>query len=83
MLLENEEQGFERCKLPATKAGELDAKVRYVVCLDLHQPEYAVVVCVDEKSQIQALDRTAPILPIRPGPAERRTHDYVRNSTTT
>src|SRR5436309_3297433 len=42
-----------------------------------------VVLCVDEKSQIQALDRTAPILPLRPGVAERRTHDYVRHGTTT
>jgi len=41
------------------------------------------VLCVDEKSQIQALDRSAPILPLRPGQAERRTHDYVRHGTTT
>jgi len=61
----------------------LDAKVHDVVGLYLHPPEQAVVVCVDEKSQIQALDRTAPILPLRPGLAERRTHDYVRHGTTT
>jgi transposase len=61
----------------------LDAKVRDVVGLYLHPPANAVVVCVDEKSQIQALDRTAPLLPIRFGEAERRTHDYVRHGTTT
>jgi transposase len=49
----------------------------------LNPPEKAVVLCVDEKSQVQALDRTAPILPIRPGVPERQTHDYVRNGTTT
>jgi len=62
---------------------ELDAKVRDVVGLYLSPPEKAVVVCVDEKSQIQALDRTAPILPLRPGLPERATHDYVRHGTTT
>ena len=62
---------------------ELDAKIRDVVGLYLHPPENAVVVCIDEKSQIQALDRTAPILPIRPGLPEKATHDYVRNGTTT
>jgi transposase len=62
---------------------ELDAKVRDVVGLYLNPPENAVVVCVDEKSQIQALDRTAPILPLRPGLPERATHDYVRHGTTT
>jgi transposase len=62
---------------------ELEAKVRDVVGLYLDPPEKAVVVCVDEKSQIQALDRTAPMLPVRPGLAERRTHDYVRHGTTT
>jgi transposase len=56
---------------------ELDAKVRDVVGLYLAPPENAVVVCVDEKSQVQALDRTAPILPMRPGLPERATHDYV------
>jgi transposase len=58
------------------------AKVRDVVGLYLAPPERAVVLCVDEKSGIQALDRTAPILPIAPGVAERRTHDYKRNGTT-
>jgi len=62
---------------------ELEAKVRDVVGLYLDPPEKAVVLCVDEKSQIQALDRTAPILPLRPGLPERATHDYVRHGTTT
>jgi transposase len=62
---------------------ELDAKVRDVVGLYLNPPARAVVVCIDEKSQIQALDRTAPILPIRPGLPEKATHDYVRHGTTT
>jgi transposase len=56
-------------------------KVRDVVGLYLNPPERAVVLCVDEKSQIQALDRTAPILPMRPGLPERRTHDYKRHGT--
>jgi transposase len=58
-------------------------KVRDIVGLYLAPPERAVVLCVDEKSQIQALDRTQPLLPMRPGQAERRTHDYVRHGTTT
>jgi len=62
---------------------ELDAKVRDVVGLYLNPRDKAVVVCIDEKSQIQALDRTAPILPIRPGLPEKATHDYVRHGTTT
>jgi transposase len=62
---------------------ELDAKVRDVVGLYLHPPENAVVLCVDEKSQVQALDRTQPTLPIRPGDPERQTHDYIRHGTTT
>ncbi|MFI5054641.1 MAG: IS630 family transposase [Acidimicrobiia bacterium] len=57
-------------------------KVKDVVGLYLNPPEGALVLCVDEKSQIQALDRTAPVLPLRPGLPERRTHDYVRNGTT-
>ena len=61
---------------------ELDAKVRDVVGLYLAPPEKAVVVCVDEKTQIQALDRTAPILPLRPGLPEKATSDYVRHGTT-
>jgi transposase len=51
--------------------------------LYLAPPDNAVVVSVDEKSQIQALDRTAPVLPLRPGLAERRIHDYTRHGTTT
>jgi hypothetical protein len=51
-------------------------KVRDVVGLYLDPPDRALVLCVDEKSQIQALDRTAPLLPMRPGQIERRTHDY-------
>jgi transposase/DNA-binding CsgD family transcriptional regulator len=62
---------------------ELVAKVTDVVGLYLAPPENAVVLCIDEKSQIQALDRTAPILPMQPGLAERRSHDYVRHGTTT
>jgi transposase len=57
-------------------------KVRDIVGLYLSPPERAVVLCVDEKSQVQALDRTQPLLPLRPGQAERRTHDYKRHGTT-
>jgi transposase len=57
------------------------AKVRDVVGLYLNPPERAVVLCVDEKSQIQALDRTAPILPMLPGTPARATHDYKRSGT--
>jgi len=62
---------------------QLEAKVRDVVGLYLDPPERAIVVCVDEKAQIQALSRTAPNLPLGPGSPERRTHDYVRHGTTT
>ena len=58
-------------------------KVRDIVGLYLNPPERALVLCVDEKSQIQALERTAPLLPMRPGQAERRAHDYLRHGTTT
>jgi len=58
-------------------------KVRDVVGLYLDPPERAVVLCVDEKSQIQALDRSAPVLPMMPGMPERRTHDYLRGGVTT
>lgn len=57
-------------------------KVRDIVGLYLDPPERALVLCVDEKTQIQALDRTQPLLPLRPGQAERRTHDYERHGTT-
>ena len=57
-------------------------KVRDIVGLYMDPPERALVLCVDEKSQIQALDRTQPLLPMRPGQVERPTHDYVRHGTT-
>jgi transposase len=57
-------------------------KVRDIVGLYLNPPDRALVLCVDEKSQIQALDRTQPLLPMRPGQAERRSHDYQRHGTT-
>ena len=57
-------------------------KVRDIVGLYISPPERALVLCVDEKSQIQALDRTAPLLPLRPGQPERRTHDYHPHGTT-
>ena len=57
-------------------------KVRDIVGLYLDPPDRALVLCVDEKSQIQALDRTRPLLPLRPGQVERRTHDYVRHGAT-
>jgi transposase len=62
---------------------ELEAKVRDVVGLYLDPPTNAIVLCVDEKSQIQALNRTQPILPMRPGLPEKATHDYKRNGTAT
>ena len=58
-------------------------KVRDIVGLYLNPPDRALVLYVDEKSQIQALDRTQPILPMMPGVPERRTHDYSRHGTTT
>ena len=62
---------------------QLEAKIRDVVGLYLHPPDKAVVLCVDEKPQIQALERTAPILPVRPGHPEAASFDYVRHGTTT
>jgi transposase len=62
---------------------ELVAKVTDIIGLYLHPPENAIVLCVDEKSQIQALNRTQKVLPMQPGHAEQRTHDYVRHGTTT
>src|SRR5207344_1513756 len=58
-------------------------KVRDITGLYLNPPDHALVLCVDEKSQVQALDRTQPLLPMRPGQMERRTHDYERHGTTT
>ena len=57
-------------------------KVRDIVGLYMNPPDQALVLCVDEKTQIQALDRTQPLLPLRPGQLERRTHDYKRHGTT-
>src|SRR3989441_12292934 len=57
-------------------------KVRDIVGLYLRPPDKALVLCVDEKAQMQALDRSQPLLPMRPGQVERRTHDYVRHGTT-
>jgi transposase len=57
-------------------------KVRDIVGLYMNPPDHALVLCVDEKSQIQALDRTQPLLPLQPGQVERGTHDYKRNGTT-
>ena len=62
---------------------KFEDKVRDVVGLYLNPPDRTLVLCVDEKSQIQALDRTAPLLPLRPGLPERQTHDYKRHGTTT
>ncbi|MCA1679283.1 MAG: IS630 family transposase [Actinobacteria bacterium] len=64
-----------------SKDPQFIGKVRDVVGLYLNPPERAVVLCVDEKSQIQALDRTAPILPMLPGTPQRATHDYKRSGT--
>jgi transposase len=61
---------------------QLIEKVRDIVGLYMNPPDHALVFCVDEKSQIQALDRTQPLLPLRPGQLERGTHDYKRNGTT-
>jgi transposase len=72
------EQTFKFSTDPA-----LEAKIRDVVGLYLHPPAKAVVLCVDEKPQIQALERTARPLPVRPGSPARRTSDYIRHGTTT
>lgn len=61
---------------------QLIEKVRDIVGIYMNPPEHALVLCVDEKSQIQALNRTQPLLPLRPGQAERRTHDYDRHGVT-
>ena len=60
----------------------LEAKVRDVTGLYLNPPDKAVVLCVDEKPQTQALERKAPVLPLRPGIPEKRSHDYIRHGTT-
>lgn len=61
---------------------QLVEKVRDIVGLYMNPPDHAMVLCVDEKSQIQALDRTQPLLPMQPGQLERGTHDYKRHGTT-
>jgi hypothetical protein len=66
-----------------SKDPQFAAKVRDIVGLYLSPPEHAMVLSVDEKSQIQALDRTQPGLPMRPGRCETMTHDYKRHGTTT
>jgi transposase len=71
----------ERFKL--SNDPRLEEKVRDVVGLYLHPPDRALVLCADAQSQIQAFDRTAPLLPLRPGLPERQTHDYQRHGTTT
>ena len=71
-------EGFQLSKDPL-----LIDKVRDVVGLYMSPPDHALILCVDEKSQIQALNRTQPLLPLRPGQAERRTPDYERHGTTT
>ncbi len=70
----------ETCKL--SRDPQFIEKLRDIVGLYLKQPERALVPCVDEKSQIQALDCSQPLLPMRPGQVKRRTHDYVRHGTT-
>jgi transposase len=80
---DNKIQPFRSRNFKFSTDPQLVAKVSDVVGLYLHPPEKAVVLCVDEKSQIQALDRTQPLLPMRPGQVERRTHDYVRHGTAT
>jgi len=70
-------------KFKISNDAKFEEKVRDVVGLYVDPPDRALVLCVDEKSQIQALDRTAPILPLRPGLPERQTHDYKRHGTTT
>lgn len=70
-------EGFQLSKDPL-----FIEKVRDIVGLYLNPPQSALVLCVDEKAQIQALDHTAPLLPMRPGQVERRTHDYRRHGTT-
>jgi len=75
-------QPHRRETFKLSKAPLLIDKVRDIVGLSMNPPEHAVVVCVDEKAQIQALDRTQPLLPMRPGQVERRTPDDKRHGTT-
>ncbi|SDK66708.1 DDE superfamily endonuclease [Mesorhizobium muleiense] len=71
-----------RRKLQVIERSFVVEKVRDIVGLYMAPPEHALVLCVDEKSQIQALDRTQPVLPMRPGQIERRSHDYKRHGVT-
>jgi transposase len=70
-------------RFQASSDPDFDAKLKDVIGLYLDPPENAIVLCVDEKSQIQALERSQPILPLLPGVPERQTHDYYRHGTTT
>ena len=74
-------QGWERAKV--SKDPKFAEKLEDVVGLYLDAPEHAIVLCCDEKSQVQALDRTQPGLPLKKGRASTMTHDYVRHGTTT
>ena len=78
--------GLQPRRVPTFKFStdpELEAKIRDVIGLYLNPPDKAVVLCVDAKSQVQALNRTAPVLPLCPGVPAKQTHDYVRHGTTT
>ena len=75
--------GVRKRKRQISKDPKFEEKVRNIVGLYLNPPNRDLVLCVDEKSQIQALDRTAPILPWRPDLLERQTHNYKRHGTTT
>ena len=72
----------DRARPAPRRDAQLVEKVRDIVGLSVNQPDHALVLCVDDKSQIQALDRTAPLLPMPPDQAARRTHDYRRPGTT-
>ena len=79
ILRENDLKPHQQRTFKVSKDPEFVAKVRDIVGLYLNPPEKAVVVSMDEKTQVQALERTQPMLPLRPGQVERRTHDYRRN----
>ena len=80
---EHELKPHRRGTFKLSKDPEFASKVRDIVGLYLNPPDRAIVLCVDEKSQMQALDRTQPLLPMKPGQIERGTHDYVRHGTST
>ena len=79
ILRENDLKPHQQRTFKISKDPEFVAKVRDIVGLYLNPPEKAVVISMDEKTQVQALERTQPMLPLRPGQVERRTHDYRRN----